>query len=297
MKRGAKGKLNIRTWILIAVLTALLLVLTMYLRKLTITEVEAYTAAVKYSGFADMRGGGHFSGRLTAPLCAAGGIAKQILERRGIIIGAHLASIAGINDDRYHLFPAKEELEAPAGKLLPVINDEAGEKMRAAIEAAKADKDSVGGSIECAVVGLPAGVGEPMFETVEGVLSYALFGIPAVKGVEFGSGFRAAELRGSENNDGFFFTGDGKVISQTNNSGGILGGISTGMPLVFRIAVKPTPSIGKEQDTVSLKAGENRKISIAGRHDACIVPRAVPVVEAVAALVILDRLLQGGFFK
>ncbi len=256
-----------------------------------------YTAAVKYSGFADMRGGGHFSGRLTAPLCAAGGIAGQILERRGIIIGAHLCSIAGINDDRYPLFPTKEELEAPAGKLLPVINDEAGEKMRAAIEAAKADKDSVGGSIECAVVGLPAGVGEPMFETVEGALSYALFGIPAVKGVEFGSGFRAAELRGSKNNDGFFFTGDGKVISQTNNSGGILGGISTGMPLVFRIAVKPTPSIGKEQDTVSLKAGENRKISIAGRHDACIVPRAVPVVEAVAALVILDLMLQGGFFR
>jgi len=256
-----------------------------------------YTAAVKYSGFADMRGGGHFSGRLTAPLCAAGGVAKQILERRNIYIGAHIASVGAVRDESFPLFPARDELYAPGEKLMPVINDEAGAEMQRAIEAARADGDSVGGSIECAVIGLPAGVGEPMFETIEGALAYALFGIPAVKGVEFGSGFRAAELRGSENNDGFAFSEDGRVVSASNNSGGVLGGISTGMPLVFRVALKPTPSIGKQQDTVSLGSRENRTISISGRHDACIVPRAVPVVEAAAALVMLDLLLRGGLFK
>lgn len=251
-----------------------------------------YTAAVKWGGRADMRGGGHFSGRLTAPLCVAGGIAKQILARRGIFVGAHLASVAGVADNLFPLYPTAELFEAVAKKPFPVLDDGAGEKMQSAILAAKNDLDSVGGVIECAAVGVPAGLGDPMFEGVENRLAAALFGIPAVKGVEFGEGFHAAVLRGSENNDPFVME-NGQVRAESNHAGGVLGGITTGMPIVLRIAVKPTPSIGKPQRTVSLSRRENTDLTIHGRHDPCVAHRAVPVAEAVTAAVLLDMLLEG----
>ena len=239
-----------------------------------------------------MRGGGHFSGRLTAPLCIAGGIAKQLLARRGVYVGAHLRSVAEVEDAPFPLLPTAELFEAVAAKPFPVLDDQAGERMQSAILAAKADGDSVGGVIECAAIGLPAGLGDPMFDGLENRLAAALFGIPAVKGVEFGAGFGAAMLRGSENNDPFAVE-NGRIVTTQNNAGGILGGITTGMPLVLRTAVKPTPSIAKEQKTVSLSAMENADLSIRGRHDPCIAHRAVPVVEAVTAAVLLDYLLEG----
>ena len=251
-----------------------------------------FTAWAKWGGHADMRGGGHFSGRLTAPLCVAGGIAKQILARRGIFVGAHLAAVAGICDRPFPLYPTAALFEEVAAKPFPVLDGEAGERMCAAILEAKNDLDSVGGVIECAAIGLPAGLGEPMFGGVENRLAAALFGIPAVKGVEFGEGFRAAELRGSENNDPFTLE-DGEIRAETNHAGGVLGGITTGMPLVLRAAVKPTPSIGKAQRTVRLSRMEEAELTIHGRHDPCVAHRAVPVVEAVTAAVLLDMLLEG----
>ncbi|WP_297996483.1 chorismate synthase [uncultured Oscillibacter sp.] len=251
-----------------------------------------FTAWAKWGGRADMRGGGHFSGRLTAPLCVAGGIAKQILARRGIFVGAHLASVAGICDRPFPLYPTAALFSEIAAKPFPVLDEAAGERMRAAILEAKNDLDSVGGVIECAAAGLPAGLGEPMFGGVENRLAAALFGIPAVKGVEFGEGFRAAELRGSENNDPFTVE-DGEIRAETNRAGGILGGITTGMPLVLRAAVKPTPSIGRPQKTVRLSAMEAAELTVHGRHDPCVAHRAVPVAEAVTAAVLLDMLLEG----
>ena len=251
-----------------------------------------YTAWAKWGGQADMRGGGHFSGRLTAPLCVAGGIAKQILARRGIFVGAHLAAVAGIPDQPFPLRPTAALFEEIAARPFPVLDEAAGERMRSAILEAKNGLDSVGGVIECAATGLPAGLGEPMFGGVENRLAAALFGIPAVKGVEFGEGFRAAGLRGSENNDPFTVE-DGQIRAESNHAGGILGGITTGMPLVLRAAVKPTPSIGRPQKTVRLSAMEDTDLTIHGRHDPCVAHRAVPVVEAVAAAVLLDMLLEG----
>lgn len=251
-----------------------------------------FTAWAKWGGHADMRGGGHFSGRLTAPLCVAGGIAKQILARRGIFVGAHLASVAGICDRPFPLHPTAALFEEVAAKPFPVLDEAAGERMRAAILEAKNDLDSVGGVIECAAAGLPAGLGDPMFGGVENRLAAALFGIPAVKGVEFGEGFRAAELRGSENNDPFTVE-DGEIRAERNRAGGILGGITTGMPLVLRAAVKPTPSIGRPQKTVRLSAMEAAELTVHGRHDPCVAHRAVPVAEAVTAAVLLDMLLEG----
>ena len=251
-----------------------------------------FTAWAKWGGHADMRGGGHFSGRLTAPLCVAGGIAKQILARRGIFVGAHLASVAGICDRPFPLYPTAALFSEIAAKPFPVLDEAAGERMRAAILEAKNDLDSVGGVIECAAAGLPAGLGDPMFGGVENRLAAALFGIPAVKGVEFGEGFRAAELRGSENNDPFTVE-DGEIRAETNRAGGILGGITTGMPLVLRAAVKPTPSIGRPQKTVRLSAMEASELTVHGRHDPCVAHRAVPVAEAVTAAVLLDMLLEG----
>ena len=251
-----------------------------------------YTAWVKWRGCADMRGGGHFSGRLTAPLCIAGGIAKQILARRGVYVGAHLDSVAAVSDRPFPLYPTAELFEKVSGKPFPVLDDEAGARMREAILAARTDLDSVGGVVECATVGLPAGLGEPMFDGVENRLAAALFGIPAVKGVEFGAGFGAAAVLGSSNNDPFAVK-DGKIVTETNHAGGILGGITTGMPLILRAAFKPTPSIGKPQKTVSLSEMENAQLQIHGRHDPCIAHRAVPVVEAVTACVLLDLLLEG----
>lgn len=250
-----------------------------------------YTAFVKWGGQADMRGGGHFSGRLTAPLCIAGGIAKQILARRGIFVGAHLASVGTETDDAFPLLPTAELFEAVAAKPFPVLNDAAGERMQSAILAAREGGDSVGGVIECAAIGLPAGLGGPMFDGVENRLAAALFGIPAVKGVEFGAGFAAARSCGSANNDPFIIS-DGRVVTTTNHAGGILGGITNGMPLTLRLAVKPTPSISRPQHTVSLSAMEDAELTIRGRHDPCIAHRAVPVAEAVTAAVLLDLLLE-----
>ena len=251
-----------------------------------------YTARVKWGGHADMRGGGHFSGRLTAPLCIAGGIAKQILARRGIFVGAHLAAVGTENDAPFPLHPTAELFDAIAAKPFPVVDDGAGDRMQALILEARQDLDSVGGIIECAAIGLPAGLGDPMFGGVENRLAAALFGIPAVKGVEFGLGFGSSRLRGSEKNDPFTVE-NGTVVTASNRAGGILGGITTGMPVTIRTAIKPTPSISRPQQTVSLSAMENTELVIRGRHDPCIAHRAVPVVEAVTAAVLLDLLLEG----
>lgn len=251
-----------------------------------------YTAQIKYGGFQDVAGGGHFSGRLTAPLCIAGGICKQILARRGIFVGAHIAAIGGVPDTAYDPVALdRETLLTPGEKLFPVSDDAAGEKMQAVIAEAKAELDSVGGLIECGVIGLPVGLGDPMLDGMENRIARLIFAIPAVKGVEFGAGFEVANLRGSQNNDPFYMDGE-QVKTRTNNAGGILGGITNGMPLVFRAAVKPTPSIGMEQDSVSLSRKEDTKLVINGRHDPCIVPRAVPCVEAAAAIAVYDALLE-----
>ncbi len=251
-----------------------------------------YTAWAKWKGQADLRGGGHFSGRLTAPLCIAGGIAKQILARKGIFVGAHLLSVGQETDAPFPLFPTAELLESMGKKPFPVLDDKAGERMEKAILEARQEGDSLGGVIQCAAIGLPAGLGEPMFGGVENRLAAALFGIPAIKGVEFGAGFAAARLRGSENNDPFLWEG-GRVTAASNHAGGILGGITSGMPLVLQAAVKPTPSISRPQQTVSLSRKEGAELEIHGRHDPCIAHRAVPVVEAVTALVLLDMRLEG----
>ena len=250
-----------------------------------------YTAWVKWKGRADMRGGGHFSGRLTAPLCIAGGIAKQILARRGVFVGAHLASVGTHRDVPFPPEPTRQLFEEIADKSFPALSDEAARQMKACIADAAAAGDSVGGVIECAAVGLPAGLGSPMFDGVENRLAAALFGIPAVKGLEFGAGFASSALRGSENNDPFAVE-NGRIITLSNRAGGILGGITTGMPLILRAAVKPTPSISLPQQTVSLSRMENAELTIRGRHDPCIAHRAVPVVEAVTAAVILDMILE-----
>ncbi len=251
-----------------------------------------YTAWVKWAGQADMRGGGHFSGRLTAPLCIAGGIARQILARRGIHVGAHLRSVGMAEDLPFPLHPTADLFAQVAAKAFPVLDDQAGAQMQAQILEARQAQDSVGGVIECAAIGLPPGLGDPMFEGLENRLAAALFGIPAVKGVEFGAGFAAARLRGSVNNDPFTVE-DGRIVTESNQSGGILGGITTGMPVVLRVAIKPTPSISRPQQTVALSAGEPAELVVKGRHDPCIAHRAVPVVEAVTATVLLDLLLEG----
>ncbi|MDD3393868.1 MAG: chorismate synthase [Clostridia bacterium] len=248
-----------------------------------------FTAEIKYGGFQDYRGGGHFSGRLTAPLCFAGAVCLQILKRRGICVGAHILSIHEGKDESFDAVGlTKEELAEVIAKEFPVIKDKAAEEMKDIIQKAREQGDSVGGIIESIALGLPVGIGEPMFDGLESKLSSILFAIPAVKGVEFGEGFGVAELFGSENNDSFYIEETGEVKTKTNHHGGSLGGISSGMPLVIRAAFKPTPSISKEQATVSLKDGGNTVLSVTGRHDPCIVPRAVPCVEAAMAIAILD---------
>ena len=246
-----------------------------------------YAASVRYDSFNDIAGGGHFSGRLTAPLCFAGAVCMQILESRKINIKAHIYSIGNEKDTPFDFVSVTDE--NIAAKDFPVIDDEAGKRMQNVILEAKAEADSVGGIIECAVTGVPAGYGNPMFDGIENIIAKNVFGIPAVKGIEFGNGFECTTLRGSENNDSFTVR-DGKIVTTTNNSGGITGGITTGMPIVFRAAMKPTPSIGKEQDSVSLSEMTDKKLVIHGRHDPCIVQRAVPVIEAVAAISVLDIL-------
>ncbi|MBE6708542.1 MAG: chorismate synthase [Ruminococcaceae bacterium] len=250
-----------------------------------------FTAHVKYGGHNDVAGGGHFSGRLTAPICAAGGVLLQYLRDHGVTVAAHIENIGKAADVRFDAANVTgDELDALLRKDFPVIDDSAADRMAEEIEKARLAADSVGGVIECAVCGLPAGLGDPMFDGIENRLAQALFAIPAVKGVEFGAGFAVADMLGSENNDPFFMDGD-TVRTKTNNHGGILGGITSGMPLIFRIALKPTPSIGKEQDTVSLSNTENTRLTVKGRHDPCVVVRAVPVVEAVAALVLADLMI------
>ena len=242
-----------------------------------------YTAQMKFSGAQDVAGGGHFSGRLTAPLCIAGGICLQLLKTQGITIRARIVSVGAVTDDSPFLSPVGE-------KAFPAGSDAAAAAMQAEIAAARADGDSVGGVIECVVEGLPAGVGDPMFGGLENLISRAIFAIPAVKGIEFGAGFAAARMRGSENNDPFRVE-NGAVVTETNHCGGILGGISDGMPIVFRAAFKPTPSIARQQRSVSLGQLENKTLVIQGRHDPCIVPRAVPCVEAAAAIAVLDAVM------
>ncbi len=247
-----------------------------------------YTAQIKYRGFQNAAGGGHFSGRLTAPLCIAGGLCRQWLENEGVRIGAHILKIIDIWDEGFDL--CDPNLEG-IGKDFPVLNPESGETMRQAIAFYRSLGDSVGGIIECAAVGLPAGLGEPMFGGMESRIAQIVYGIPAVKCVEFGTGRNAALDIGSENNDNFAVQ-NGEIVTETNHCGGILGGITTGMPLVFSAAIKPTPSIAKPQQTINLETGEVTTIQIKGRHDPCIVPRAVPVIEAAAAIAIFDAWLE-----
>ena len=242
-----------------------------------------YTANVKYFGHQDYAGGGHFSGRLTAPLCIAGGVCLQILQRRGIEVISRIKAIGDVED------PSPLSAST-AEKAFPTVDEAAGEAMQAAIAQAKAQGDSLGGVIECAVLGLPAGLGDPMFGGMENRIAGIVFGIPAVKGVEFGAGFAAAKLRGSQNNDSYTVQ-DGRIETRSNHCGGILGGITNGMPLVFRAAIKPTPSIAMEQDSVNLETLTEEKLRVGGRHDPCIVPRAVPVIEAAAAIAVYDALL------
>ena len=240
-----------------------------------------YAGFIKSRGTQDYRGGGHFSGRLTAPLTAAGAVAKQVLERKGVWVGAHISSIYGICDSP---LGELDEMKDVANKPFPVLNDAKGEEMRQAILEAKEQQDSVGGAIECGVWGLPAGLGAPDFGyNVEGIFAQHLFAVPAVKGVDFGAGAAFSLMRGSEANDPFAVE-NGKVVTTTNHAGGVNGGITNGMPVVFEATIRPTPSISLPQQSVDLRTGEETEIEIHGRHDPCIVPRAVPVIEAAAAL-------------
>ncbi len=250
-----------------------------------------YTGAMRYNNANDIRGGGHFSGRITAPLVFAGAVCGQILEKQGIYSGAHILSIGNIFDDKFDKINlCKDTLEAVKAKDFPLINSAMEATMKDKVKEASEKLDSIGGRIECAVVGLKAGIGSPMFDGIENRISQIVFGIPAVKGIEFGAGFDFAEMYGSEAND--CFTTDGTEIrTLTNNNGGILGGITSGMPIIFTAAVKPTPSIAQPQKTVDYIKMENTTLEIKGRHDACIVPRAVPVVEAAANIAILSFLI------
>ncbi len=253
-----------------------------------------YTGYVKYKGFNDYRGGGHFSGRLTAPLVFAGAIAKQILMKSNIIIVSHILSIGHVQDEYFDLVGVNSDILNQTGeRALPTINVNRGKEMIEIIDKVRLEGDSIGGIIETAIINLQAGIGEPFFDSVESKLSHLLFSIPGVKGVEFGRGFEIARLKGSQANDEYYIE-DGNIKAYTNNNGGILGGIANGMPVIFRAAIKPTPSISLKQKTVDIEHMENTEIEIDGRHDPCIVPRAVPVVEAVAALAILDLLMEHG---
>ncbi len=244
-----------------------------------------YVAHVKYSGANDVRGGGHFSGRMTLPLCFAGAVCIQLLEEKGIKIMSHISNIGKVYDTPYddvNLLYKEYTTEE-----LCVNDKEKGEAMINEIMSALAEGDSVGGSIECAVLNLPVGIGEPMFDGLENSIAQTIFAVPAVKGIEFGAGFSVCEMRGSENNDPYRYEKD-KVVTTTNNSGGIIGGISTGMPLIFRVAIKPTPSIGIEQNSINLQARQNDILAVKGRHDPCIIPRAVPCIEAATAIAIIN---------
>lgn len=246
-----------------------------------------YTALEKYHGFADYRGGGHFSGRITTPIVAAGAIIIDALKRKGIHIGTHIKQCGMIRDIPFANY--REEIAKVNDLTFPVLDEKAAKEMYAYMEAAANEGDSVGGILETAVTGLPAGVGEPWFDSMESMLAHGIFSIPAVKGVEFGKGFAFAEMKGSEANDSFRMK-EGKVVTRTNHNGGINGGITNGMPILFHTVIKPTPSIYKEQDTVNMGTGENVSFRIQGRHDPAIIHRARVVVDSVTAIVLADML-------
>lgn len=257
-----------------------------------------YPARIKFGNWHDVAGGGHFSGRLTAPLCIAGGIALQALDKLDITVVAHIASLGpdGIADEGLDELALDEsQLARLRVRSFPTISSDAEARMTQAILDARSSKDSIGGIIECAAYGVPAGIGDPMFDGLENRIARLAFGIPAVKGVDFGAGFAAAYLKGSENNDPYRII-DGAISTESNNAGGILGGISTGMPLIWQMVVKPTPSIAAPQKSVDMDAMQDAELVVHGRHDPCIVPRAVPVAEAVCALALLDALLEDGRF-
>ncbi len=250
-----------------------------------------YPAKIRYGGYNDYRGGGRFSGRVTVAIIMAGVIAKKLLGRYNIDVLAYTQAIGPIKSHKdFHVSEIRKNRNS-ASTRCPDL--ECAEKMEEAIVAAKEAGDSLGGVIECVALNMPAGVGEPLFDALDADLAKALFCVPAVKGVEFGSGFKVAEMRGSENNDSFLIKGN-KIVTATENAGGILGGLSTGMPIVIRVAIKPTPSITKEQKTVNLASMENTCISVKGRHDPCVVPKAVPAIEAVVALTLADHLIRSG---
>ena len=248
-----------------------------------------YTAEMRYHGFQDTRGGGHFSGRLTAPIVAAGSILRQMLAGHGILIATHIALLHGIEDDSFSEGSLKEQMELLNGRAFAVLNEATGEKMQQEIRKAAESLDSVGGILETVVLGMEAGIGEPEFCSAESDLSAAMFSIPAVKGVEFGEGFRFAELYGSQANDAFEIR-EGKVVTKTNHNGGINGGITNGMPIRFRTVIKPTPSIARKQETVNFRTMENTEIEIHGRHDPAIIHRARAVVDAMTAITLADML-------
>ena len=246
-----------------------------------------YTAQVKYRGYQDASGGGHFSGRLTAPLVAAGSIVRKALEDKGILIGTHIDSLNGIEDYDFNWDDLENDLRTLNDRQFAVLNDEMAERMMERIKSAREDRDSVGGVLETVISGLPAGIGEPSFSSVESELARAMFSIGAVKGIQFGAGFRFANMTGSEANDPFRVV-DGKIVTLTNNNGGVNGGITNGMPDVFSTVIKPTPSIGRIQETVNFETMENVELEIKGRHDPAIIHRARAVVDALTALVIAD---------
>lgn len=247
-----------------------------------------YTGAIRYKGFNDYRGGGHFSGRITAPLVFVGAICKQILEVKGIIVSAHINSIGKIKDCSFLESDISDELlNSFKEKELPLINTKLEDEMRQEILSARSSGDSIGGTIECAILGVSPGIGDPFFDSVESTLAHLMFSVPAVKGIEFGKGFDISKMRGSEANDEYYLE-NGNIKTKTNNNGGILGGITNGMPIIFNVAIKPTASIFKEQNTVNIVTMEETTLCIEGRHDPCIVQRALPVIEAVAAIGITE---------
>ncbi len=257
-----------------------------------------YTGTIRYRGFNDFRDGGHFSDRLTAPLCFAGAICGQILERRGIYVGAHALEIHGIRDDEFdHVNVTKDDLVAVRAKSFPVINFDKGTEMLEDIRAAAAGGESLGGIIECAAVNVPAGIGSPIFDGIENTIGQLIFGIPGVRGLEFGAGFDVARMVGSQNNDSFYVNDHGHVRTTSNNHGGILGGISSGMPIILKVAIKPTPSLGSVQETVNLSTLKTEKLEVENSAESCILPRMVPCVEAAVNIALLSHMMDYPHFN
>lgn len=249
-----------------------------------------YAGNIRYGGFNDYRGGGHFSGRITAPLVFAGALAKQLLEEKGIKIGAHISSVGKVKDNSFNRVNISESLlDSLLKKELPLIKDEKIEEVKEEIEKVRLKGNSIGGTIECVIIGVKAGVGSPFFDSLESKIASLAFSVPAVKGIEFGLGFEISEMTGAEANDEYYIE-NGEIKAYSNNNGGITGGISNGMPITYKVAIKPTPSISIEQRTVNISTMENEKLVIEGRHDPCIVQRAVVVIEAIAAIAMLEAI-------